>query len=145
MEMYIVTYCWSEGIGSIVQACEQQSAAGPTTHHQPLLSGLSEPAAVRSDAGPDRAATAMDGIGLGEVCCAEFGYSGVGVGRSVAKEGWNLGPLRVVLVRMADRGECSRKTSFHSVANGETGVLWCRFRGQKEIPADILTGQHDIA
>jgi len=49
-----------------------------------------------------------DGIALGEVSRAESGYSGVGLMRSVAKAGWNLGPFRVVLARMADRRECSR-------------------------------------
>lgn len=52
-----------------------------------------EPAAARSHTGPDRVASATDGIGnwWAKSAAAESGYSGVGVRRGVAKVGWNLG------------------------------------------------------
>ena len=91
-------------------AGEDRRTAGETC---PLLLAIagrraSDAAAVRGHARPDRAATDTDGIALGEVSRSESGYSGWGK-EKCCKSGRNPGPFRAVLLRMADRRECSRR------------------------------------
>lgn len=56
-----------------------------------------------------------------------------------------MGQFRVVLLRLADRRECYRLESFHSIVERAIRVLlWCRFRGQKvkkEIPSKTVLMQ----
>src|ERR1019366_2317630 len=91
-------------------AGEDRRTTGETC---PLLLAIagrraSDAAAVRGHARPDRAATDTDGIALGEVSRSESGYSGWGK-EKCCKSGRNPGPFRAVLLRMADRRECSRR------------------------------------
>ena len=90
-------------------AGEDRRTTGETC---PLLLAIagrraSDAAAVRGHARPDRAATDTDGIALGEVSRSESGYSGWGK-EKCCKSRRNPGPFRAVLLRLADRRECSR-------------------------------------
>ena len=94
--------------------------------------GTSEPAAIRSHAGPDRAATATVGI----VSCWPSQPRGiclqrVGVRKGVARVSWNPGQFRAVLVLIADRWGAPDENRLNNVGAGDSGVQCVAFSKSK--------------
>jgi hypothetical protein len=93
-----------------------------------------EPAAVRDDVEPDRAATATDGIESWwpsqqrNLSTAGWGKEGC------CKVSWNLGPFRAVLVLIETVGALQMKIISTTSRAGETDVQCWPFRGQKGNP-----------
>ena len=115
-------------------AGEDRRTAGETC---PLLLAAaggrpSDAAAVRGDAGPDRAATDTDGIGEMVVqSAAESVYKLVGVRRGVAKVGHKWGNFGLCWCGWQTVGSAPDEKSFHSVANRRDGCTMVPFSRSK--------------
>ncbi len=124
----------SAAAGSNHQAAASMRRNGGTPHYQKCAAGgrSSEPAAVRSHAGPDRAAADTDGIG-GWWSSQQRNPSTAGWGKErCCKVGHKWGNFGLGWCEWQTVGSAPDENRLTVSRTSETGVLWRCFRSQKE-------------